>query len=206
MTILRTFFFILLLFSACSHKPLMENNFKVKEIALMANVKILVPIQEKEFSDSLIYTNIEIWIDSKLVFRDTTLTEYFFEMGRGPKARKTINDEFEVVLPVFDAPDFNKLWVFYFKDGLLIKKEVLPFFDKDSEDLDRDGKKEYWGIMHVIDAYENSDSCYYNPTLYYEITDVGIQLDSTLTIEKNSKFWGGFYGFDFSDKVLPCKQ
>jgi hypothetical protein len=202
------FCLISIIFGFCSIGQTGNLNKKrqTKEIILQEDVRIIIPLDEKSFSDSNIYSHIEIWIDSKKVFSDTSTTEYLFDNKGWPQARKINNGGYEILIEVFDAPDFNKLQAWYFKDYLLVKMKVLPFFDKKPEDVDNDGMKEYSGVMHIADAYENSDSCYYNPILYYQITNQEIDMDSTLTIKMNKKIWGEFYGFEQSEKVIPCSQ
>lgn len=191
----------------CIGKPsTLNENRRVKEVFLQENVKIVIPLKEEAFSESNTYSHIEIWIDSQKVFSDTSTTEYLFDNKNWPRARKIKNGEYVILIEMFDAPDFNKLQAWYFKNYHLIKMKVFPFFDKAPEDIDNDGIKEYSGVMHIADAYENSDSCYYNPILYYKITNQGIDLDSTLTIRMNKKIWGEFYGFEQSEKLLPCSK
>ena len=197
------YLFLCLLFSSsCFSGNDTKNPFK--KIPLNKGVKIIIPVQEKDFNDSLTYSHIEIWIKSKKVYYDTSLTEYMFGEKLWPHSWKLDNGEYIVLMPIFDAPDFNKLWALYFRHGKLIQKQILPYFEDPPRDIDNDGQEEYVGIMNVTDAYENSDSCYYNPALYYEKTDAGIKLDSTLTIEMNKISWGNFYGFNSSSIVLPC--
>ena len=187
-------------------KPILNKKQQTKVILLHENVKIVISLDNKAFSDFNTYSNIEIWIDMKKVFRNMTTTEYLFDNGNWPRARKLRNGEYEILIKMFDAPDFNKLQALYFKDGHLERLKIYPFFDNAPKDVDNDGIKEYSGVMHVSDVYENSDSCYYNPTLYYKDTEQGIDLDSTLTIKMNKKIWGEFYGFEQSEKLLPCNK
>lgn len=186
----------------CTREKRVNKNIKI--ISLQENVNILIPVSEKNFSDSLTYTHIEIWMNSKLVFKDTTLTEYLFGDTQWPQARKLKTGEYEVLIPVFDAPDFNKLKAYYIRNDSMMRSTILPYFDVFPKDYNNDGRKEYVGIMNITEAYANNDSCYYNPALYYEVSDWGIKLDSNLTIEMNKKSWGDFFGFNQRDIALPC--
>jgi len=153
-------------------------------------------------------SNIEIWKEDTRLYKDTTQTEYRFLCDSAfTKVRQLKDGRFEILLEVFDAPDLDKLFAIYLKGNKYAGKEIFPYFEKPPSNMDDDGNLECSGVMDIIDAYENSDdSCYYNPTLYYEITDLGIKLDSALTIKKNKEYWGDFYGFDRTyEIVLPCK-
>lgn len=199
-------FLCVLFLTLCDGKKIDPNNnnslFKV--ISLQKDVNIVIPVIEKDFNDSLTYTHIEIWVDSKLVFKDTTLTEYLFGDKQWPQSRKLKTGEYEVLIPVFDAPDFNKIKALYFRNDSTTRSIILPYFDDFPKDYNNDGREEYVGVMNITDAYENNDSCYYNPALYYQMSDWGIKLDSNLTIEMNKKSWGVFLGFYQKNIALPC--
>lgn len=177
-----------------------------KEIILNEGVKIKLLIEETSFSAMNTYNEIEIWIGSHRVYKEESATEYIFDNNIWPQARKVENGIYEVVIEVFDAPDINKLHAFYFKGNNLINTKVLPFFGSMPEDINYDGSKEFFGVMHISDAHENPDSCYYNPVLYYKVSNSGIDLDSSLTIQMNKKIWGDFYGFEQNEIILPCAR
>jgi hypothetical protein len=199
-------FLCVLFLTLCDGKRINPNNNNslLKVISLQKDVNIVIPVIDKDFNDSLTYTHIEIWIDSKLVFKDTTLTEYIFGDRQWPQVRKLKTGEYEVLISVFDAPDFNKIRALYFRNDSTTRSTMFPYFNDLPKDYNNDGKKEYVGIMNIADAYENNDSCYYNPALYYEISEWGIKLDSVLTIEMNKKSWGVFLGFYQKNIPLPC--
>jgi uncharacterized protein YukJ len=174
-----------------------------KEILLDNKVKIIIPLSQK-FSDSLTYSNIEVFIDNVKVFADTTKTEYILNDRSYPRARKLRDNRQEILFKILGAPDLNNLIAYYFKNNKLIQSQILPVFGSKSEYID--GKNVYFGYLNITDKPCNDcDSCYYNPILYYQVTDNGIFLDSTITIMKNTNKWGGFYGFEISERVLPCK-
>ena len=86
----------------------------------------------------------------------------------------------------------------------MIQSQILPVFGSKPEYIN--GRNVYSGYLNIADKPCNDcDSGYYNPILYYQVTENGIFLDSTITIMKNTIKWGGFYGFEISDRVLPCK-
>ncbi|MBC7381862.1 MAG: hypothetical protein H7296_02580 [Bacteroidia bacterium] len=124
------------------------------------------------------------------------------------KIKKLKDGSYELVLEMFDGPDYDKLVAIRIKNGKLLGKQILPYFNSPPENMDNDSYLEYSGVLHSVETpCGNCDSCYYNPTLYYEITDSGIRLDSLTTVRKNKENWGNFYGYYRSENIaLPCKR
>lgn len=83
----KYFFLCLLLTAACNNQT-GKNSNEYKEIPLKENVKIVIPVSEKEFTGSVPYSLIEIWIGSEKVYSDTSLTEYLFDEKQWPQAKK----------------------------------------------------------------------------------------------------------------------
>jgi hypothetical protein len=155
------------------------------EISLGDDIKIIIPTLGEKFDSCKHYTNIEVWKGNEKVYQDTTTNEYKFLCNSSyTKARKLNNDRYEILIEKFDGPDIDKLLAIYLKNDKYESEKLLPFFEDTPEDIDSDGKNEYYGIMNTVDGYGSGDSCYYNPTLYYEVTDNGILLDTPLTKKK----------------------
>jgi hypothetical protein len=179
-----------------------ENN---TEIDLKYDFKIIVPTLGEKFDSCKHYMNFEVWLKNKEIYRDTTQNEYRFLCNKlYTTVRKLAGNRYELLIEMFDGPDIDKSFVLYVRNKKLQGIKLLPFFEDAPEKID--GKMVYHGIRHTIDSYQN-DSCFYNPTLYYAITDHGIILDTLVTKRKNSETWGSFYGFEQSDKIiLPCNH
>jgi hypothetical protein len=176
------------------------NKGNIAEIDLKYDFKIIIPTLGGEFDSCKHYINFEVWQKNKEVYKDTTQNEYRFLCNKlYTNVRKLVDNRYELLIEMFDGPDIDKSFVLYIKDGELEDIKLLPFFEDAPEKID--GKMEYHGIMHTIDGYQN-DSCFYNPTLYYAITDHGTILDTLVTKRKNSEIWGDFYGFEQSDKII----
>lgn len=188
--------------SSCSANG--SQKIKFKEINLLDGVKIAFPLT-KDYDKNLTYTHIQIWVSNQKVYEDTTETEYLFDNKEWPKVIKTPNGTCLLYLKIFDAPDFNKLHQFTISNSKLTKMDTLPYFYEPTKEID--GERVYCGILNVVETpCSNCDSCYYNPKLYYKLTENGILLDSLLTIKMNTKQWKGFYGFNQRiDIVRPCK-
>jgi hypothetical protein len=171
----------------------------VKEIEINSEVKIVIPSAEN-FDTKKLYSGIEIWIKGKKVYRDTSSNEYVFGDKLWPRARKLKSGSYEIILHLFDAPDFDKLKVLYIKDNQVIASKNIPFFENSHKD---DKGIFYSGILNVVDAYSSKqDSCFYNPMLYYRETEAGITIDSLMTKVMNEQYWGRFYGFELDEKII----
>ncbi len=182
------------LFSACTAGESAHSTFVEGQVThLKDNVKLRMPPSG----------GIQIWIKGRKVFEDTA---HIFEAGRWPRGGKLANGQYEISLQQFDAPDLDKTHNFYFYDGRLVKEQILPYFEQQGADIDKDGRLEFWGILHLIDGYNASGMCYYNPTLFYEESANGLRLDSVLTIAQNREIWGRFFGFEQQFIKLRCPR
>jgi hypothetical protein len=207
----RTVIFLLLVFcyviltSAMKNKSTGTNKENIAEVNLKYDFKIMIPTLGEKFDSCKHYMNFEVWLKNKKIYKDTTQNEYRFLCNKSyTTVRRLVDNRYELLIEMFDGPDIDKSFVLYVKNKKLEGIKLLPFFEDAPEKID--GKMEYHGIMHTIDGYQN-DSCFYNPTLYYSITDHGIILDTLVTKRRNSEIWGGFYGFEQSDKIiLPCNH
>ncbi|NUQ82756.1 MAG: hypothetical protein HUU10_14185 [Bacteroidetes bacterium] len=164
-------------------------------------------IQDGDLIDSLkTFSFIKVRYDDQVVYADSTNREYFFDGPAWPGVIPVTNSRDLAIIPVFDAPDMNNLLVLTISVGKLEQEMLIPMQSGLPADCDGDGKMEFSGIMTVAEGYGTGDSCYYNPTLYYEITETGLELDSVLTISGNKKKWGRFNGFHGTDDIFPCER
>jgi hypothetical protein len=129
------------------------------------------------------------------------LTEYQFEDKLYPIVLKTVNDKYELLFEINDRPNKNYLKRIIVIDNKVAQVDKLPTFISRPKDLDDDGIKEYAGFWDYSQIWgENNALIAYNPILYYSISENGLELDSSLTIEKNGAIYGDFHGFEFSEK------
>ena len=177
----------------------------VAQIDLGYDIKIVIPNVGSKFDTCIHYTHIEVWKKDKIIFRDTTDNEYMFMCNKTyTTVRQLYNSRYEVLIEKFDGPDTDKTLALYLNGDNFESEKILPYFETAVEKVD--GKDIYHGVLHTIDGY-NNDSCYYNPTLYYQATYEGLMLDTVLTKRKVVEKWGKFYGYEQSDKIiLPCKR
>jgi hypothetical protein len=172
---------------------------------LIDDIYLLIP-NTKLLSKDSTYIHIKLFKGKKLIFEDKSLTEYLIDNEFWPYSRKLDDKTFEILIKVFDAPDYDKIHGLYISgDKLKVIKEY-PDFSTDLQDSLARSNSILSGYMNISEApCSNCDSCYYNPKLYFRLGSNGVYLDSVLTIQENKKRWGGFYGFYLTEKVvLPC--
>jgi len=76
-----------------------------------------------------------------------------------------------------------------------------PQFESEAKNLDEDKELELAGYWSWFELWgdDNNPVTSYNPIIYYAITKQGLDLDSLLTIQKNTEIFGHFYGYKFSE-------
>ena len=184
-TLFIIIYIVLLSCLACNCKLGDKSNvFKRDSITLIDignDFRIIVPTFYEKFDSCKHYSHFEIWNrNDERIYQDTTLNEYTFLCNNlYTKSRKLKRNKFEILIQKFDEPDIDKTLAIYIKGDKYDSERLLPFFDRAPQIID--GKEELFGIMYTIDSYVNSDSCYYNPILYFKITNKDLQLDSLLT-------------------------
>jgi hypothetical protein len=173
---------------------------------LIDDIYLLIP-HTKDLSKDSTYTHIKLYKGQKIIFDDTSLTEYIIDDEFWPFRRKLKDGSIEILIKVFDAPDFDKIHGFYINSDKITSIETFPDFSMELRNSNDQLNSTLSGYMHISEApCENCDSCYYNPKLYYKLGPKGVYLDSLLTEKENEKRWGKFYGFNLTEKViLPCK-
>jgi hypothetical protein len=197
-------YFLLLFFASFFYSSDQSSYYRKN---LIDDIYLLIP-NTKIISKDSTYFNIKIYKGKTLIFSDTSNIQYLIENEFWPFSRKLSGENYEILIKVFDAPDYDKIHGLYISDGKLKEIKVFPDFSSDLKQHSNDINSILSGYMHIAESpCENCDSCYYNPKLCFKFGTDGIYLDSALTIKENEKRWGGFYGFHLTEKiVLPCKH
>ena len=157
--------------------------------------------QTEDFGNFTTYTFFELTRNNKIIYSDSSLTEYEFGDKLYPIVMKTGENTYELLFEINDRPNKNYLKRFFLKNDTLCKEDKLPTFISEAKDLDNDGVKEYAGFWDYAQVWgENDNLTAYNPIVYYELKNNGLQLDSILTIERNKAIYGQFNGFSFSEE------
>jgi hypothetical protein len=153
------------------------------------------------------FNYLEIFQNGKMIFKDTTLTEYTLEDSLYPKLYDFKN-HLELLIEINNRPNKNEIYRFFIKEGKLVKIDTLPSFLTTPKDLDNDKKLEYAGFWDYGEVWGDPiEVTDYNPIVFYEITENGIKLDSLTTISVNTNIYGKFYGFYFNEQIeIPYKK
>jgi hypothetical protein len=155
---------------------------------------------EEDFQRFKTYTLFKLSRNGSVIYMDSSLTEYEFGDEKYPLVLPFGREKFEVLVEVNDRPNKNYLKLFRIESNKLIEVQQLPTFISYPSDLDSDGKIEYAGFWDYPQV--SGDETAYNPILYYQLTDDGLKLDSTLTIGKNTMIYGKFSGYKFTEAVI----
>ena len=151
--------------------------------------------------DIFTFNHFEIFQNGKILFKDTTLTEYTIQDSLYPKLYNFKN-HIELLIETDERPNKNLVYGFCIKEGEIDKIDTFPTFLTRPKDLDYDNKLEYAGFWDHGEVWENSIvMTNYNPIVFYEITENGIILDSLTTIAVNTHIYGKFYGFYFNEQI-----
>lgn len=186
-------------------QPLDNQNQKT----ILLNNSFKIKVSGIEDSDNFaIYTLFILLRNDKTIYTDTTnKTEYEFGDTLYPMVHMTGGNSFEILVEVNDRPNKNYLKRFQIVNDRLIKVDTLPTFFCKAKNLDNDASLEYaaiWDYGEEWDDSMNQRLTVYNPIIYYELTPKGLQLDYSLTIEKNKMIYGKFKGYHYNEK-LPTK-
>ncbi len=162
-----------------------------------------IKVGKKEIFEGVeTYTLFFLTHKNKLLFLDTSLTEYEFEDKLYPIIRQLDKETFEILVEVNERPNKNSLKYFKVYRDKIISTEKLPTFISKVSNLDKDDNLEFAGFWDWGETWGDKGSLTaYNPILYYELRPNGITLDSTLTVNKNKEIYGDFYGFKYNEKV-----
>jgi hypothetical protein len=192
----------LILLSSFCHGQSFDKQMQ-KTVSLSNSFKIRAGMVEN-FGNFSTYTLLSLSRKGKTIFIDTTnKTEYEFGDSLYPMVNTTGDNSFEVLVEVNDRPNKNYLKRFQIRNDKLIKLDTLPTFFGKAKNLDKDNKLEYAGLWDWGEEWEdktNQRRTVYNPIIYYELTPVGLKLDTSLTIEKNRTIYGEFKGYHYSER------
>lgn len=179
-----------------------------EQIAWLAKGDTLSVGATRQFIESeVFYKNLFVLYLSDTLFTDTSATLYYTNYGLLPIVRTLSNGNTEVLMGfVSDNTDFAVdmlQWVF--SPTALLSSDTLPLFDGNHTDADKDGIVEFSGFISTLAPYcFGCDSDYYRPRLFYEMTSLGMQLDSSATRQWAQKTYGTFLGLKpDSTQILP---
>ena len=155
---------------------------------------------EEDFDTFKTYMYFILERNNNVIYVDNSLTEYEFGDKRYPMVLQTGNNSFELLFEVNNRPGKNYIKRLFVNNDNLLEQDILPVFEADPININNDGIMVYAGYWDYGHPWHENDELMtaYNPILYYSVTDTGLKLDETLTIERNEMIYGQFYGFSFS--------
>lgn len=153
------------------------------------------------------FNHLEIFQNGKLLFKDTTHTEYTVEDTLYPKLYDFKN-HLELLIEIDNRPGRNLIYKFFLENQKLVRLDTMPTFLTSQKNLDCDDKKEVAGFWNYFQVGKDSiEYTWYTPIVFYEICEKGIQLDSLTTIRVNEEIYGKFYGFKTKLNIrVPYKE
>lgn len=180
---------------------------KIKEIKLKTsngaaiNLKFIV---DSDDNSAPFYYKVNLFLNDKVLKIDEANNEYQFDK----------NDiklfEYKNTIYIFclykDRPDPDKWRIFSIKNSKYSKAINLDADQGiDFNDADNDGIVEFGGFPQFYEAYcDKCDSAYYMSNLIYQIRD-SITLDSTMTINENTKKYGKHIDFTRGKHIVKIK-
>lgn len=191
---------------AQSQQPISSSpvNFPANDTTKILNLdfgfKVLAG-EEEDLGTTKTYTFFQLLEDDSIIFTNETLDEYEFKNPHFPMVLKTGPAAFEVIFEINDRPFNNYLRRFFVKDNQLVKQDKLPMFVGKAMDTNHDGIKEYAGYWQDSEVWGPQNSLTaYNPVIIYAVRENGLQIDTALTIERNTGIYGQFQGYFYNEK------
>jgi hypothetical protein len=175
-------------------------NVKIEKSIKLSNEFIVKVGKGEDFETFKTYSFFELQHLDKVIFTDT-MREFEFGDKLYPIVLHTGANSYELMFEVNNRPNKNYLLRLFVQNERFVRNDTLPTFITKAHDFDNDGIKEYAGFWDYSQVWgENNDSTAYNPILFYKVESSGLILDSALTIKRNKKIYGDFYGFYFSEQ------
>ena len=175
---------------------------QIQKTIILNNNFIIKVKGSEDFKNFTTYTQLILTRHNKIIYEDTTnKIEYEFGDSLYPIINKIGENAFEILTEVNDRPNKNYLKRFQIINDKLIKVDTLPTFFCTAKHLNNDSNLEYAGIWDYGEEWDDSTNqrlTVYNPIIYYKLTDTGLQLETTLTIEKNTLIYGEFKGYFYN--------
>lgn len=166
-------------------------NIRLEHTALGEGFEITGAIDTTE--NPIVYSQLLLKRNGRILLFDTT-TYFFFTDAAYPLLLKTGGNSFQLLLETDGRPQLNGLLMLSIKNDSVVSLKNLPIFITGAANLDNDATLEYAGC---IGYPEISTYMPYSPIVYYEIMPDGIQVDSTLTEDRNKFIYGKFYGYEY---------
>ncbi len=158
---------------------------------------------EENYGKFKTFTLFQLFKNNKIIFIDSSSTEYEFGDTLYPIVIKTERNNYELLFEINDRPNKNYLKRLIIKDDVVVSEDKLPTFISKPFDVNGDRLIEYAGFWNYSETWgENNGLTDYNPILYYRLTSSGLKLDSALTKQRNISIYSDFKGYRFNEKIV----
>ncbi len=154
------------------------------------------------FHEYGVFTVLLVKRNNKLIYRYNNVDEFELEELQNYLFVTSYENEFDLLFEGTSPPSKNWINKLRIKNDSVISISKLPSFESHEKNLDNDSYLELAGYLKYHEPCgSNYDSIAYSPILYYEITDKGLVLDSSLTVVRNTEILGAQYRIDHADDL-----
>jgi hypothetical protein len=156
--------------------------------------------QSEEFKGADWYDYFKLERNGNVIF--ISYADYEFGDKNYPMILQTGVDSYELLFEINSRPGNNRVKRLFVRNDKLTEEDELPIFvNSEPRDINGDGIKEYAGykVLFEYGAYDEEAGNYttfYNPLIYYSLTETGLKLDTLLTQQRNEIIFGHFYGLE----------
>ncbi len=153
--------------------------------------------------DKPYFKSLHIIVNRTPVWSSDSSTIFTNRNGVLPIVRDLKEAGTEILIGYSERFRQDKIILLTFFNEQLVRQDTLPMFDKNHQDMDKDGLIEFRGKLGYFPSYcRLCDSTYYNPELSYEMTDIGFILDSLETRRWIMQNYGEFHGYKASSEIV----
>jgi hypothetical protein len=182
-----------------------SSNVKIDTTLILKNGFSIEAGQKENYGDFNTYTYLKLSLNNIEIITLKDSLEY--EFGYGFSVYPTLTElrdrkEYEIAIEVNDRPNKNYLIIMTVRNNLVAETRHVPSFITTPINLDVDEKLEAAGFWDYAQIWGTDNQLTaYNPIIFYELTENGLQLDSSLTVERNTVIYGKFEGYHFSESI-----
>jgi len=179
-----------------NNENISDGHFEIK-IGTSQVIRIKDFVGEESPYNQKFYNNPVMEIGSESI---TLKRDFYYDFENPVNLVYVLDDKnYFVLFNVLDPPGVDKWYIIQIENGKKKNEVVLP--EGSISDFDDDGKYELGGYR-IIEAYcRNCDSAYYNPPVYYELSD-GFPFDSIAVQSAAKNMFGQFFGYSQDYNVI----
>lgn len=200
--VLSVLFTVLVFTCNTSNEPISEETASTSQVEIAKSDNFKLTADPTYVNQYTYYKNLQFTVNNRVVYTDSNhlFSTYY---GILPIIRELNNGAVELLMGFEVEDDYLNILQVIANDNGLIKKDTTPLFEGDHADMDEDGLIEFGGYLSHLDIYcMDCDSTYYNPKLFYEMSEEGMRFDESFTKKWIMDNYGVFHGFESSQKFI----